>query len=94
MWDPSYGEDRQVRQSLMPTAFLMFFCICPPKHICLPLTFMILRPWIPKGSWFIWIIRRFCRIFLALGEIVRRSVDMRSGAAIMVHKAIWERDCS
>lgn len=36
----------------------------------------------------IWIIRRFCRISLALGEMVRRSVDMRSGAAITVHRAI------
>lgn len=40
------------------------------------------------------IIRRFCRISLAAGEMVRRSLDMRSGAAMMVHKAIWERDCS
>ena len=65
-----------------------------PNVSAFPLTLTILRPWIPRGSWLIWIIRRFCRISLALGEMVRRSVDMRSGAAITVHKAIWERDCS
>lgn len=65
-----------------------------PDTYAFPLTLTILRPWIPRGSWLMRIIRRFCRISLAAGEMVRRSLDMRSGAAMMVHKAIWERDCS
>lgn len=51
-------------------------------------------PWIPMGSWLMAMATLFCRMALALLSRFRRSFDMMRGAAIIAHRAIWERACS
>ena len=48
-------------------------------------------PWIPMRSWLIAMAILFCRMAFALSSKFRRSLDMIRGAAIIAHRAIWER---
>lgn len=52
------------------------------------------RPWNPRGSWLMLMAILFCRILRASLLMVRRSLDMNRGAAIMAHRAICVRDWS
>ena len=57
-------------------------------------TFSRRFPWIPKASWLMSMRTLFCRMARASFLRVRRSLDMKSGAAMIAQRAIWERDCS
>lgn len=57
-------------------------------------TFTMRLPWMPMGSWLMLMAILFCRMVRAPLLMVRRSLDMNKGAAIMAHSAIWERDWS
>lgn len=57
-------------------------------------TFIRRLPWMPNGSWLMAMAALFCSIARAPLFRVRRSLDMKRGAAIIAHNAIWERDWS
>lgn len=51
-------------------------------------TFTMRLPWTPIGSWLMLMAILFCRMRRAPLLMVRRSLDMKSGAAIIAHRAI------
>ena len=49
---------------------------------------LTLVPWIPRGSWFIFITSLFSKMSLNSCFSVLRSVDIINGAAMIAHMAI------